>query len=38
MTNWNGWDTNPIRYQPLSGKEVMDDGAVFDAIAYGTQF
>lgn len=28
MPSWNGWDTNPIRYQPLPGKEVKDDGTV----------
>lgn len=28
MAKWNGWDTNPIRYQPLPGKEVKDDGTV----------
>ena len=31
---WNGWDTDPIKYTPVSGKEVQDDGTVFDVPAW----
>lgn len=31
---WNGFDTNPSLFQPVSAKEVKDDGTVLDVAAW----
>ncbi len=34
MPNWNGWDTDPVKFKPESGREVKDDGTTLDVPAW----
>jgi hypothetical protein len=31
---WNGFDTDPTLFQPVSAKEIKDDGTVLDVAAW----